>query len=191
MRSRRKSCLCCEIAKGSRDQKPQKRIWSKMMKQYSGKVKKVNGEVFADNVDIPEMSENTVDVYAHLYDNPVDLELIVWFDLGGAYLHSEMHPDRHRVAEHMLTEFTRDVKMELVNRELKLEESELKKIVKDLNGLERDNGNLEEDIAKFELKIEEAKAEIASNKEVIESKKKEIEAQEKVVGDVQAQMENL
>ena len=50
------------------------------------------------------MSRNTVDVYALIEGRGPDAELVVWFDLGGAFLSSEMHPTRFPYADKILSD---------------------------------------------------------------------------------------
>ena len=83
------------------DSKMIKADWVKYMKGFKGKKTKLNkktGEYFSDNANIKYLSDNTIDVFAKVKGNT----LTVWYNLGGAYLNSEMHTDKINGVEKML-----------------------------------------------------------------------------------------
>ena len=69
-------------------------IWMDFMKPYKGKTQfnKKTGEWFTDNAKIPRMSDNTMDVYTIFQEKGKNTRgVMVWFDLGGAFLSSKDH----------------------------------------------------------------------------------------------------
>ena len=167
--------------------------WSKFMKQYGKKTKKVkkSDDYMTDNATIGGMSNNTVDVYAAFDQKGDGVEVAVWFDLGGAYLTSTTHADRFSAAETMLNKFANRVAKEGVENELNAQEKTLKSLNGDLKSLQKKKNSLESDIAKYEKKIEEAKADIEQNLSDQESKTEAIKAQEEVVEEVKKRLKKF
>lgn len=177
----------------STNQKDVEKAWEKYIKGYKGKVKKdkKSGELFSDDSQIKDLSSNTVDVYATIVPSGDNTILTVWYDMGGAFLNSEMHGDKVPLAEKMLNDFALSVSTAQVEEQLKEEEKILKDLEKDQKGLEKDKSSLEDDIKKFEQKIVEAKEAIVSNLENQKNKQVEIETQKKVVSGIQATLKKL
>ncbi len=164
-------------------QKDVQKAWEKYIKDYKGKVKfdKKKGETFADDCEIKDMSTNTVDVYSSLRQSGDNTILTVWFDLGGAYLNSQMHGDKISIAKKLLNEFALSVSRASVEEDLKEQEKILKDLEKDLKKQKKDKENLEDDIKKYEQKILEAKQAIKENLELQKDTEVKISAQEKIV----------
>jgi hypothetical protein len=170
------------------------KLWKKYMKDYDGKTKKVKGEPewLSDDADIPGIgSGNTMDVYSKIAESGEDVELIVWFDLGGAFLDSDLHPDNYLEGEKFLMRFSLFVEKEKTKLELEAEEKELKNMEKELKDLERNKERYFEIIADAERRIEEAKADIEQNEKDQEAQKKVIEDQLEVIKKVQKKLDNL
>ncbi|MFK7936506.1 MAG: hypothetical protein AB8G22_23525 [Saprospiraceae bacterium] len=163
--------------------------WKDFMKSYKTKPKrnKKTNEYFSDNAKIEKMSDNVVDVYSKL-EKGTDNQTImtVWYDLGGAYVDSETHPEQAVVAQQMLQDFVFKANKELAEAVVKAEEKELKVLNDDLKKLEKQNANHHDDIRKAEEKIAQLKADIESNLQDQKMKKEEIGGQEEVVKEVKA-----
>lgn len=174
-------------------QKEVEKSWEKYIKGYKGKVKKdkKSGQIFADDCTLESMSSNTVDVYSTVRQSGENTILTVWYDLGGAYLNSEMHGDKIAAVEKMLNDFALSVSVASVEEDLKEQQKVLKGLEKEQNGLVKDKSNLESDIAKYEQKILEAKEAIKKNLEAQKNKQAEIEAQKKVVTDIETTLKKL
>jgi len=161
--------------------------WSKIMKSYKGKVKKNKAkELFADDVNLKDLSTNTVDVYATVTQDETGNNTIlsVWYDLGGAFLNPTDHPSQSVAVKNMLDQASLRVGAARAENILEEEEDTLKDMNKSLDKLTKEK----EDGLK---KIEEAKALIAKTEAMIEendkaqvSKKAEIQAQEKTIEEV-------
>ncbi len=161
------------------DKKMVKDVWTKMMKDYKGKTKfdKKANEFFTDNAKIDELSENTVDVYAQIVDN----KLTVWYDLGGAYLSSDMHDNKIKDVENIFGKYHFDLSRAMAVADLKTQEKTLSSFKGELKKLEKENQNLQESIEKAKKAIAEAEAKIRENLNYQENKKVQISEQGEVV----------
>lgn len=163
------------------------KAWKSFMKDYKAKPKldKKTGEYFSDNAKIKSMSNNVVDVYSTLSKNvDSDTEMSVWFDLGGAYVNSETHPDQSAIVNEMLMRFSFESSKELAEAVIKAEEKQLGKLNGDLKKLGKDNKNYQEEIIKAEEKIAAMRAAIETNLIDQKTKKEEIKTQEGVLNEV-------
>ena len=174
------------------DQKIVQKEWESYVKSYKGKMRKIkkSTEIFADDCKLEQISNNTVDVYAIVNQRGENTEVSVWFDLGGSYLNSEVHPEQYEKAEAMLQQFSGKVSKTYVANLLNEEQKKLKKMEGDYKSIEKSQENSVKDIAKFEEKIEEAKANIEDCKVRKEQAAKDIEAQKVVVKGVKKQLNN-
>ncbi|MEL6637137.1 MAG: hypothetical protein AAFR05_10340 [Bacteroidota bacterium] len=177
----------------STDTKTVEEAWNKFIKKYKGKTKelKKNSEFFTDDAEIKDMSSNTVDVYAKVLKKEDGSELLVWFDLGGAYLSAATHPDRYPVAMTMLENFRLSISRTAMEEEIKVQEAALKKLNGELSGLEKEESGAEADIVKYEKKIEEAKQKIAEVQADQKTKEVEIESQQRLIKDLKGKLNAL
>ncbi len=176
------------------DEKTAKKVWSKFMKQYDGKTKssRKTGETFTDNAEITALGgSNTVDVYAKFADAGENCNITVWFDLGGAYLSSDMHPDKYSEGEKMLIRFAIEVAIEATKKELDQEEKRQKELERKQSKLVKNNEDLHRDIENYKEKIKKAEAEIEQNVKDQKNTKAAIEEQKEVVGQVKKKLEDL
>lgn len=167
--------------------------WEKYVSDFKGKTKfdKKSGIIFADNATIEEMSENTVDVYAQILAVGADTELVTWFNLGGAYLSSEAHPEAYGKANSMLVEFAEQVSTASIEELLAAEEDKMKKLQKEQEELEKDKKGLEGNIVKYEEKIAEAKRSITENESAQRKQQEAIEGQQKVISEIKARLKKI
>ncbi len=166
--------------------------WESFIKGYKAKLRKIkkSSEIFADNAKIEDISTNAVDVYALVSQRGDDTELSVWFDMGGAYLNSENHPDQYTKAQGMLNTFLGRVSKTYVANLLNEEQKKLKGLEGNLKDIEKSAANSVRDIAKYEEKIAEAKANIEKCKVDKDGAIKDIEAQKEAVKKVKIQLNN-
>ncbi|MCB0681453.1 MAG: hypothetical protein KDC32_11125, partial [Saprospiraceae bacterium] len=156
--------------------------------------KRVKGsdEELSDDADIPGIGAgNTVDVYSLTERSGNGVRQVVWFDLGGAFLSSQMHGDRYVEGEKFMMRFGLYVTKEMIQIELKEEEKRMKDLESDLKKLQRDNEKLHEDIADYERRIEEAKAGIEQNLLDQKAREKDIESQQNVIEEVKKKLSEL
>lgn len=154
--------------------------WKDFTKGLKAKAKQArkSKEWFSNNAKIPNLSDNTVDVYADIrYETKENSSITVWFDLGGDFVNSKTQSEATREANKILQKFVLKVYKHEAEDFLKLEK-------KTLSGLEKDLKKLEKDKKDYEKKIEEAKATIAKMEKNIEVN---IENQKKKAESIEAQ----
>lgn len=185
--------IAIELPAGT-DEATAREVWLELLKNWKRKKVKVNkksGEIFADDVFIPDMSENTVDVYAHFRPRGQRLWAVVWFNLGGAYLSSAMHPQAWPVAEQIMKRYHLMVQRALAQKALEELEAQAKELEKQLDKVARQRKKLEEAIEKARKVIEESERGIAES----EKEKADIEAQkaalERAIEQARQQVEAL
>ncbi|MEM9820840.1 MAG: hypothetical protein AAF985_07200 [Bacteroidota bacterium] len=151
----------------SSEKKELEKSWSKFMKEYKGKTKrdKKTDEHMTDNAQISSMSDNTVDVYTRFQELGNETQMTVWFDLGGAFVTANGHPEASATAQNILVSFAKTVDKKNVEELLKLEEKNQKKVEGELKKNEKELKKLEKDIENYQKKIKEAEEKIVKNKE--------------------------
>ena len=163
------------------DAKYVKKAWKKLIKKYSGSVK-MKDEIFADDVLIKRMSNNTFDIYTHVKDAKDGIvEITCAVDLGGAYLSKSQHPEKFKVFSGILKDFVVEVSKEAVREEMDDQEKILDKLSKEQEHLVSDNKKMKEEIEDYKKKIADNEKALEQNLKDQESKKKEIEEQRAVV----------
>lgn len=158
--------------------------WKDYLKTFKNeKVKGSKSEVIGDNILFTDWSNNTVDVYSIFKEqkNEQTVELIVAFDLGGAYLNSSTDSDKFQKAKKMIQEFAIKTTKDGFLAVIKDEEKALSKLEDKQAKLEKDNINLNEDIKEYEQKISKNQKALIKNESDINQKTREIDAQKKVV----------
>jgi len=175
------------------DVKTAEKVWNKYLKNYKGKPKKVkkSEDWLADDIDIPAISTNTIDLYSQFDENGDGVFVRVWIDLGGAYLSSSSHADKYSEAIRFMDGFALAVEIEAVNQRLKAEEAALKNFEKDLEGLQKDQKQEEENIARYEQKIKDSEALIQESIQNQGLKASEIESQKATIEATKAELKDL
>jgi hypothetical protein len=167
------------------DEKLVAEVWNTFMKErYKVKLKRdrKSKEHFADDALIPAIGlGNTVDVYAVVEPRGSNALLNVWFDLGGAYLSLQTHPDRFSYAESMLLAFNREVAREKVRQQLRAEEENLGKLQKDLARLVSAHERSQKEIERAREAIKKAEADIAQNEAGQEALLEQINRQQSAI----------
>lgn len=166
------------------------KAWKDLMKGYNAKVSN-KSEIFADNASIPDISENTVDVYAYTKKDDDGVKLIVAFDLGGAFVSSSTHASAYKAAEKIVNNFAIDVCKKAIQKKIDAAVEVQKDLEEDMASLKKKNEKLHKDIEDYKKKISEAEEDIVDNERAQESKTKEIEDQTKVVKDVQDKLDDV
>tara|TARA_B100001059_G_scaffold234514_1_gene277312 strand:- start:2096 stop:2758 length:663 start_codon:yes stop_codon:yes gene_type:complete len=113
------------------------------------------------------------------------------FDLGGAYLNSKDHPEKYKVIEKIIEDFSSKAVKSWVEDIVRDENKRLNSLEKDQKDLVKRKENLEKEIKDFEKKIADNKNEIKGNLESQSVKKNEIETQKKKVELVEKQLKSL
>ena len=168
-------------------------LWTQYAKDLNGKTGKVKktDEYLTDDATIKDMSANTVDVYALAKQEGDNVRFVLWFNLGGAYLNSRDHPAQIAAGYRILSEFTRVVEIDRLEKVIKEQESLLKQMGKDLSGFEKDQAGLEKDIADYEKKIEEAREGIRQAQARQETQRQAIKDEEKRLQELQDQLKSM
>lgn len=181
------NCFYLELP--SADNKLAADAWKDFVKDYKGKTKynKKQKEYFTDNATIKDMSENTVDIYARF--DPA--QITVWFDLGGAYLSSSIHPDRYPAVGKMLSAYYLVLSKELAKADVKLKEDELKTLRNDLKKLENENKDYNETIKKAKEAIAKAEKDIEANQQQQAARQQSIKEKEAEVEGAKNHLNNL
>lgn len=158
-----------------------KKEWKSFMKDLDAKVSMKN-EIFADNAVIKELSNNVMDVYAVVEQKDGEAAVLyAAFDLGGAYLDSNFHPDKFKVIQKMLYDFAIETSKKSVKNKLVEQEKMLRNLEKEQNNLVKENENLHKDIDDYKSKIKDAETNIDQNVKYQSVKKTEIESQKAIL----------
>lgn len=172
-----------EVAIVDAETKDVESSWVKFMKKYKGKVtnSKKSVEIFADNANIPQVSANTVDVYAIARKAEYGTKLSVFIDLGGAFVSSQDHEVAFGAAEGLLREFALSEAVRIVEAELKAQEKVMKDLNKDLENLIKDKDSYAKEIEKAKALIAQREIDIENNEKAQETKRQQIEIQTEIV----------
>ncbi len=154
--------------------------WKAWLKQY--KPEKISGktEVFADNVMISSISENTIDIYAQanqIKDNYTTF--MVSFDLGGIFL--DANHASLKSAERIVYDFAIKTTTIGIENEIKEEEKKLLKEKKALEKLVKENNRLHTEIERSNSAIETAKSNIEKAEKEIETNIASQETSQKLI----------
>lgn len=164
------------------------RAWKDQLGKVRAKVKTEKGEIFADNATIPQISENTVDIFTRFTDTKEGVAMAVTFDLGGAFLSSATHADPYKAAENLVYLFAVDQARNAVGLEIADAEKLHRKLVDEKKKLERDQKGYEREIEKhkehikaLEEQIKEAEGLILENQKAQGAKQGEADRQAQTV----------
>lgn len=173
-----KSALVLELPKT--DAKTVEKSWLKYVKDFDGKTKKKNkktNEIFTDNAMIPAMSKNTVDIYSKVESKGEGSRLVVWIDLGGAFLTSSTHPDQYAVGAEMINDFSSKISIAKAEEILKIEDDALEDEEDKLKKLDKDTADMKSKIEDYKKKIKELEADIVKTDEKRKAQAKNVETQ--------------
>lgn len=157
--------------------------WESFVKDYDAKTKKDKKQdlYVSENVQIPSIGKNPVDLYAMFSGDKSDTEVSIWFDTGSGYVNSIDMESQSEAANAIVTEFAmRALKESAINME-----EEEKKIAKDLDGdlkkMQDKEDDLRKEISKAQENILKWEKELAQNEDDMAAKKKAIRNQADVV----------
>lgn len=170
-------------------------LWADYTKDFfdvRSKYNRKTKEYFGDDAEISGIGQgNTVDIYASVEDKGNGSELSVWFDLGGAYLSANTHPDRHLEAEKMLLRFGLEAAKEKIRLDIEDQEKALDRLMGDLKKLGNDKERLEREIEKAQEAIARAEEGLEENAQSQEDKNAEIKAQEELIEATRRKLKDL
>ena len=173
-----------------------KKEWKALMKQYMPEKIKSGGEILADNAKISSISTNTIDIYAKASKSGDDVELVVGFDLGGAFV--DASHSGSKTAENIVYDFAVKLTTKGIEAEVKASEKILVAKGKELEKLVKANDRLHQNIDKYKNEIEAAKDNIkqaeddlVNNKKDQEDAKKAVEQQDKAVTQIADKLKQI
>jgi hypothetical protein len=169
------------------------KLWPDYLKKYIRKTEKIkrSEEWFSDDASIPELSNNTIDVYAIATPFTTGVDFYVWFDLGGAYLNQQMHQDKIPATHTLLTGFANLVEREKLALQLKTQEEELKQQEKLLSDLQKSQSAQEKSIEQIKAELKKAEEEFARMKSEESKQKALIKAQQERIGETKRTISQL
>ena len=154
------------------------KAWKSDMKDYDAKVKTNKNGGFADNALIKSLCENFIDVHFTASEEGNNtVKLVVAFDLGGAYLSSNMHGDKYHTAKAIVESFARKLTKQGLEGIVSLEEEKQKDIEKEKDKLIKEKNSLQKTIADAKALIEKSENEIKENEKNQEKNKVALEKQ--------------
>ena len=159
--------------------------WKNLMKDYKAKIKhdKKAKLHISDNVQLPSIGTNPVDVYAMIVEDDRDKVTMVsvWFDTGNGYVNSIDMEHQSEIAEGMISEYSMKVLKLHADKMLEAEEKEMKKLQDDLKKLGDKNRDLLKNISKAKENILKWEKELELNEHSQELMKDSIENQKEKV----------
>ena len=170
------------------DNKLVQKEWGKLMKAYDSKTSKVkkHDEYISETARIPSLSEREIIVYAQFDETPEGVYLIAFYDLGGAYLNSNMHKDLVKPLQDLMQKFATEVAIEAIEDKLSEEEKALKKLEDEQKRLKSDEESYEKDIKDCEARIDQRKSDLETNRTEQQKKETEVSEQQSKVEEVKA-----
>ncbi len=168
--------------------------WKKFTKKHfkaKTKLTKKSPELFTDNAKIPDISENTVDIYAIPTKTQYGARFAVFIDLGGDFVSSQYHPTSYGAAERMLKEFSVNQSIKIVDSELKIQKNSLGDLKKELKNLIKDKDGYIKEIEKAKSLIAQREKDIVNNDAAQETKQQQIAIQEEILKTIQQKKAEL
>jgi hypothetical protein len=170
------------------------KLWGKYVRNFKGKTKynrKIN-EYFSDDATVKEMSDNTIDITAKIYNRSDEsTELAVWFNLGVVYLSSSEYPDRYVIAEKLLYDFGLLVSADIIEAQIETEEKQLVAYTDQLKSIQQAKLAEENNIKKQQEIIRKAETSIQESEKTIEQNITEQTKQKEIISEQQKLLEEL
>jgi hypothetical protein len=157
--------------------KDAEKLWIDFLKNTNAKTKKdrKTNEVFADDASVPAISSNLMDVYATFTERGKQTEMVVWVDLGGAFLSRRQHPEKIDAFQQWMAEFGRVTRVRKVEIEQEAEELVFKDQKKEFDKLIKEEDRLKKEINDAEQRINQAKKELEVNQANQNNRRQEME----------------
>lgn len=167
--------------------------WAKYLKKYKGKTKKSKNltEWFTNDAKMKLISNNTVDLYAVFTPIQDGTRLIVWYDLGGTYLNSEIHGERAITGKKVLYDFALATKKEQALAKIEEEKEKLSQIQGNLDKLSKNEIEFLKTIEDLKAKIATLEADVKETKSTQSKKQAELQAQKKLIDELQKKLDTI
>jgi len=173
-----------------------KKEWKALLRKYNPERIKGGGEIMADNATISSISSNSIDIYATTKESGGEVELVVAFDLGGAFMDGA-HSGA-KTAEDMvygfavkLTTAGIEAKVKKAEKVLAAKEKEVVKLVKANDRLHQNIDRWKAAIESATQSIEQAESDLETNEKEQDTARKAVEEQEKAVQAVAAKLKEV
>lgn len=129
-------------------------IFKNYMKNYSvEKVKRTKGELFFDNILIPEINERPIDLHADFINQENGTTMRAYFNVGSEFLDFSSKSDEVMAAKNILEHFSKYIYKDGLETYLESQEKALEKLNKDHASSANDIAKAKQDIAEAENKI--------------------------------------
>lgn len=146
------------------------------MRNYDvDKVKKKRGELFFDNIIIPEMSSTSIDLYADFDEQKNGVTIYTYFNMGNEFLNFSEDSNAVDNAKNIMDHFARYIRKDNLESKLDDQEKKLKDLQKDLEKTNKDISNAKEDIRDLESDIVNHRSNISALETEIDLMKDSIE----------------
>lgn len=165
----------------------------KWSKKKGGKYNssKKSTEIFIDDAKLPLVSANTIDIYAIIVPVEKGSKLIVFSDLGGAFITSYAYASQYAAMDAEIKEFAQSLALENVSDQLKTEEKFLKTINKDLKKLQKEKEKSIKEIEKAKKTIAENESDIIKNDADQTAKQQQISLQQQIIETIKSKKSSL
>lgn len=139
--------------------------WKTYIKKYGGKYRwnRREGEHKNEGTSIPNVSPESINVYAVTKEASNNTQFIVWFQEGTQFLNPQKDSLKMDNAANLLNHFALEVAREKLKEDIKEEEKNLSKLENELKKQERLNEKLHQDIEDYKAKIAKAEQDIIDN----------------------------
>ena len=173
------------------DQKLTEKLWKKKMKDLKSKVSKVNNDLLAMNLDMYNISDNSINIYIHCKNALKGIQFNIFFDMGESYLTSYLHEDSYKSAERFCYNFALSTAKEALKTTYEKENKSYKKINDELDYLKSSNERMNNNIEKWTQNINKTREDIKKNLENQEVKKNDLNDQEFKLSKAQDRLNNI
>jgi hypothetical protein len=177
---------CYRLKITESEEKSVEKLWETYVREtFGSKLKSQKGakEMLAEECKLKSVSDKPFNLYASTGQAGKETVVVVWIDLGSAFLTPEYDRKASESVVSLLNEFSYVVKRYYADEQIKMDENSLKQAERVLEKLVSQNEDLIQDIKNYEEKIETAKKELEKNAGEQESAKSLIEkSREKLTG---------
>lgn len=158
----------------------------KYLKNYqSGKVKSKRGELFFDNIVIPEMSATPLDLFASFDEQENGVMMKLFFNEGTQFIDFSQETSTTANAKNIFDTFARYMRGYYLEDQTKSQEKDLGKLQKDLESYQKDIAKAKDDINKSETEIAETRNKITETEMEIDQMSEAMEKTRKLLSAVQ------
>ena len=163
-----------------------------LLKEYDKKAKMEKSgknEAKVDDVIIPSISDQPVDLYFLFSEDKSSCTVTGFFDMGTSFLSSQVYPDRFRSGEVFMQKLGLRAEKTRLAGLVKAATDDMQSLERDKDGLEKDKEKLEKSIADCEATIAKAKSDLDTNASDTKKKSEEIGQQKEKLGSLQKELD--